>query len=211
MRPELKKYTEFLQQNYSSISGQRKELLIQIADAITIALKKNQLLNLMYVCTHNSRRSQFGQVWAHYAAHYLGIKNIHFFSGGTEITAFHQYAIDTLLRAGHEITEIKKKENPAVTFNFGENIPELKCFSKRFDNAENPSELIFALMTCGEAEHNCPLIPGALARFSINYEDPKKFDGTELQDSKYDERCLQIATESFFLFSNVKQRIFIYE
>lgn len=205
MNTELIKYLEKLQKNYSTISEKRKTLLVEIANAIISALKKNQRLNLMYVCTHNSRRSQFGQVWAYCAVHYFGIKNIQVFSGGTEATAFHQNAIHALVRSGHNISIIKENENPRFTFSFDENFPSLICFSKRFDAADNPSAQIFAIMTCGEAEQNCPFIPGALAKFSTTYEDPKIFDGTESQDQKYDERCLQIATETFYLFSKVSQ------
>jgi protein-tyrosine phosphatase/arsenate reductase len=39
---------------------------------------------------------------------------------------------------------------------------------------------------------------------STTYEDPKAFDGTDLQDAKYDERCKQIAIEALYVFSKVK-------
>jgi len=37
----------------------------------------------------------------------------------------------------------------------------------------------------------------------IRYEDPKAFDGTELMNEKYAERSLEIASEIFYVFSNV--------
>jgi hypothetical protein len=36
------------------------------------------------------------------------------------------------------------------------------------------------------------------------YDDPKAFDNTTLQDAKYDERCKQIAIETFYIFSKIK-------
>ena len=43
-----------------------------------------------------------------------------------------------------------------------------------------------------------------LNRFSIKYDDPKAFDGTEVMNEKYAERSLQIASELYFVFSQIK-------
>ena len=59
-------------------------------------------------------------------------------------------------------------------------------------------------MTCGDAEENCPFIPGVELRIGTTYNDPKEFDGTELQDQKYKERSLQIALETLYFFSLIK-------
>jgi hypothetical protein len=59
-------------------------------------------------------------------------------------------------------------------------------------------------MTCSDADENCPLILGAENRISTTYEDPKKSDGTELQEQIYKERFKQIALETLYVFSLVK-------
>lgn len=58
-------------------------------------------------------------------------------------------------------------------------------------------------MTCSDAERNCPFVPGAEKRIAITYDDPKAFDGTESQAAKYVERATQIATELFYVFSQL--------
>lgn len=80
----------------------------------------------------------------------------------------------------------------------------LKCFSKVHDHPSNEVPFI-AVMTCSDAETNCPFIPEAEARFAVKYEDPKKSDGTPLQASVYAERSRQIASEMMFLFSQIKK------
>jgi arsenate reductase len=77
-------------------------------------------------------------------------------------------------------------------------------FSKTIDHSSLPAKNFVAIMTCSEAEQNCPFVPGAELRVSTTYEDPKIFDGTEEQDEKYIERSLQIARENLYIFSNIQ-------
>ena len=58
-------------------------------------------------------------------------------------------------------------------------------------------------MTCGDAEENCPFIPGVELRIATTYEDPKRSDGTPLQEQTYLERFKQIATEVLYAFSKI--------
>ncbi|KKL18140.1 hypothetical protein LCGC14_2478520, partial [marine sediment metagenome] len=47
-------------------------------------------------------------------------------------------------------------------------------------------------------------VPGAVKRIPITFEDPKAFDNTPQQAEMYNERSLQIATEMFYVFSQIK-------
>jgi hypothetical protein len=78
---------------------------------------------------------------------------------------------------------------------------ELLCFSKKYNDEQNPSGDFIALMTCDDADQKCPFIPGARLRVALKYNDPKIFDGTAQQLEGYVERIKQIATEQLFLFS----------
>ena len=46
------------------------------------SINKNKV-NLVFICTHNSRRSQLAQVWSYVASKYYKLDNIMTFSGGT--------------------------------------------------------------------------------------------------------------------------------
>ena len=59
-------------------------------------------------------------------------------------------------------------------------------------------------MTCNNADEGCPMVLGAEARFPIKYNDPKAFDGTPEMNEKYTERSLQIASEMYFVFNQIK-------
>ena len=60
------------------------------------------------------------------------------------------------------------------------------------------------IMTCSNADKNCPVIPNALSRILLSYEDPKKFDFTNQETKKYKETSHKIALEFYYLFKNLK-------
>jgi arsenate reductase len=192
-----------LTHQFDLISAERKNLLGKISNYIQQKKDTNQSIQLMYVCTHNSRRSHFGQIWAAVAAEYYGIKNVVTFSGGTEATAFNVNAIKALKEIGFEIKVKDESLNPIFEVKYSDDSNPTICFSKVYDDAFNPNTNFAAIMTCSDAEENCPFIPGVELRIGTTYNDPKEFDGTSLQDEKYKERSLQIALETLFVFSLV--------
>jgi arsenate reductase (thioredoxin) len=202
MNSLIKQYCDDRVAEFSSISEERKTLLTKLSNYISEKSKKDEVINLVYICTHNSRRSHFGQVWAHIASRYFDIKNVFTFSGGTEATAFNINAINALKRVGFEISsEDSITSNPRYHLRFDDSEAPIICFSKVYDHAENPSSAFAAIMTCSDAEQNCPFIPGVELRIGTTYDDPKAFDNSPEQDEKYSERCAQIAREVLYVFS----------
>lgn len=203
MYPKIRHYLQEAAASFSDISAERKKLLEEIAAAIRVAQEQEKTVRLTFICTHNSRRSHFGQVWAAVAAHYFSLKNIEIYSGGTEATAFNPRAVAALERVGFRV-ENPGGENPRYRLYFAEDADPLICFSKRYDDPANPQENFFALMTCSEADENCPFIPGAMRRFSLTYRDPKEADDTPEEAQRYDERCRQIASEMLYLMKKAR-------
>ncbi|HYG50252.1 MAG TPA: protein-tyrosine-phosphatase [Flavobacteriales bacterium] len=199
----IEEYCRQLPAEFNLIPQERKILLEKISAYINTKQKENKTTRLVYVCTHNSRRSHFGQVWAHVAAVYFHLHNVKTYSGGTEATAFHPNAINALKRIGFIVEQITEGKNPAYEVHYDEKQTPVICFSKVYDHADNPKKEFAAIMTCSDAEENCPFIPGVELRIGTMYDDPKAFDNTPQQDAKYDERCRQIARETFYVFSRV--------
>lgn len=188
----------------NSISSERKETLQPLVDFIQDKIKINQEIRLNFICTHNSRRSHLSQVWAQTLAHHFNIKNVFSYSGGTEATALFPMAAETLKNAGFKIEKIAETNNPIYSIKYTENEHPIICFSKKLDAVFNPKSDFAAIMTCSSADKGCPIISGAEKRIPIIFEDPKAFDNTPQQAEKYKERSLQIATELFYVFSQVK-------
>ena len=192
----IQAYCTTLTQQFDRISAPRQSLLMALSDYIAA----QQTSNLLFICTHNSRRSHFGQIWAAVAAHFFGLKTVHTFSGGTETTCFHHNAIASLIAIGFDISATTQTSNPLYNVKFGE-AQHMTCFSKRYDDEVNPHKDFAAIMTCSQAEQDCPVIFGADKRFSIGYDDPKAFDQTPMAQEAYRARCEQIALEMLFVFA----------
>jgi arsenate reductase len=184
------------------IPENRKKTLAPLIQYIQSKIELKKSINLNFICTHNSRRSQFSQVWAHTAAQYFDVK-VNCYSGGVEVTAFNSRAVESLIRSGFKIQH-DESENPRYMVYISDDTEPLVAFSKLFDNPVNQAEKFAAIMTCSHADENCPFIPGTEKRIAVNYEDPKEFDDTPLETEKYDERSFQIASEMFHVFSNLK-------
>lgn len=189
------------------IDEKRKLLLLKIANTISDALIKNGSVNLNFICTHNSRRSQLAQVWSSFATHFFDIDRIDNFSGGTAVTAFFRNTIATLQEVGFEFQLIDfSHKNPKYHIRFEECVQPIVAFSKLYDDLENKKPFM-AITTCSSADENCPFIPDAIHRFHLPFNDPKAFDETNQQHEKYLEANGQIAGEIHFIFAAIKNSI----
>lgn len=198
----IETYVEVCKTGFDTIPKERRKDLERVADFISEKWKNGDLVNMIFICTHNSRRSQFGQVWAAVAAAHFGIRNVQTFSGGTEETAFNKRAVEAIQRAGLKV-EGTVSTNPRYSVRFSDEVGALDCYSKTFDTPANPQKGFAAIMTCSDADEACPIVHGADFRARITYEDPKVADRTVQEKEVYDERCKQIATEMLYLFSKV--------
>lgn len=190
----------------ATISDERKTLLLKISDAIAKEHTLNKEVNLNFICTHNSRRSQLGQVWSFYAAHYFKL-NINAFSGGTEVTAFYRNTVKTLQKVGFEFQLIDfSHQNPTYQISFKGTKKAVLGFSKFYNDSLN-KEPFMAITTCNNADINCPFIPTASHRFHLPFVDPKHSDGSDTQEETYLQTSQQIAGEIYFIFSEVKKLV----
>jgi arsenate reductase len=191
--------------DFTSIAAERKTILQSLVDFIQSKVTENQDIRLNFICTHNSRRSHLSQIWAQTAAAHYNIKNVFSYSGGTEATALFPMVAQTLTNTGFQIKTLSEDSNPVYSVKYSENDHPLICFSKTYDDAFNPQSEFAAILTCSQADGGCPFIAGAEKRIPITFEDPKAFDNTPQQAKKYQERSIQIATELFYVFSQIKK------
>jgi arsenate reductase len=189
--------------NIDNITDERRAVLQPLIDFIQSKVATSQEIRINFICTHNSRRSHLSQVWSQTMAHYFDIKNVFCYSGGTEATALFPMAAETLRNSGFQIKTISKNENPVYSIKYADNEHPVIGFSKKLDDDFNPRSEFAAIMTCDSANDACPFVPGAEIRIPITFKDPKAFDNTPQQAEKYKERSLQIATELFYVFSQI--------
>jgi hypothetical protein len=204
LNPPVTEYIKARVAEFDQIPAERKAELRKLALYVHSQIAAKQEPKLLFICTHNSRRSHIAQIWAQTAALYYGVAPVQTFSGGTEATAFNPRAVAAMQRVGFDIQKTSEGSNPVYQVRFSPSAEPLTVFSKVYDQPPNPKSGFAAVMTCANADKNCPVVNGASLRVPTHYEDPKSADGTPEESQVYDERTRQISREVLYMFSLVK-------
>lgn len=205
LTPALRAFVADREAEFGRIAPDRRARLAQIGAYVRACQAASRPARLMFICTHNSRRSHLAQLWAQAAAAHHGIADVLTYSGGTEATAFNPRAVAAAERAGFEISRAGGGANPVYLVRFDCQSGPLECFSKVYRHAANPQRDFCAVMVCSDADAKCPAVTGAATRVALPYDDPKAFDGTPEEAAKYDERCRDIAREMLWLFADLSE------
>lgn len=110
---------------------------------------------ILFLCTHNSCRSQMAEGLAN---HFLG-ERLQAFSAGTEATRVNPLAARVLAEIGIDTSQQRSKT-----------IDEFKDVS--FD---------YVVTLCGDANEKCPLFFGGTRRSHHGFEDPSRREGSEAE------------------------------
>ncbi len=200
MFSSIKNYLEDLDKICQPIASERIAQLDQLAKIINHSSNKD----LIFICTHNSRRSHFAQIWMHIISEYLSHnKKVKSYSGGTEATALNPRTAQALSRIGFEI-EKGEGANPLYQIRYDEVLAPIQAFSKVYSHPSNPQSDFIAIMTCDEASEACPLVTGAGTKFNLSYQDPKVADDRPDEAERYDASCAEIAQEILYLGSRIQ-------
>ena len=190
----------------AEIPEERQKELLKLSRYIATCQSAGKPLKLLFVCTHNSRRSQLAQLWAKIGATRFGLKELESFSGGTEATAMNHRTVAALERVGMEITKADADStNPTYSVVYSKTTSPQICFSKKLTESPNPTKDFAAIMTCSSADESCPIVRGCELRLALPYEDPKVSDDTPRESAVYNEKCKEIAREMLFVMSRVAE------
>lgn len=206
LEPVLDQIIDQLSQEEELIAEARLPTINKLTQYIHDKHLSSKKVRLNFICTHNSRRSQIAQIWAHTAAVAYQIPHVETYSGGTEATAFNSWAVRAMNTLGFRIEarqDTGEIQNPAYEVHIGTGLPPLTCYSKKFDEILSPDTPFAAVMTCSDADHNCPLVPGAELRIPLTFDDPKQFDGSGHEQREYLKTALQIGREIIYAFRQV--------
>ena len=175
--------------------AQVKEGRLQILDKIALEIYKSksahlEVVNVVFVCTHNSRRSQMAQLLLQLFLDEVGITEISVYSCGTEKTNLPTPLLALIDQQG---LEYKKQAAGGIL------VENKYClFSKTYDDETLPTHSI-AIMVCDSANESCPFVPSFHQRISLEYVDPKISDNTPHQDKTYQKCWNKIAAEMAYL------------
>src|SRR5262249_45834646 len=101
--PPVRAYAEALTTAFDHIDEPHLRAAEELAGWIAEHYRPGRLLEVVVVCTGNSRRSILGATMGNVAAAYCGLPEVRFFSGGTAPTAFNSRTVAALKEAGVEV------------------------------------------------------------------------------------------------------------
>jgi arsenate reductase len=107
---------------------------------------------VLFVCTHNSARSQMAEGWLHH----LAADRFEAHSAGTEATAVRPLAVQAMAEVGVDIAGHTSKTLD-------------RYLDRAFD---------LVVTVCDSANEACPVFPGARSRRHWSFEDPAAASGS---------------------------------
>lgn len=216
--PKVREYADFLTTSFDMIDEPHRLAGGKLADWIAKNYRPGHRLGAVVVCTGNTRRSILGATMGNIAAAYYGMPEIRFHSGGTVPTACNPRTLVALKAIGVEVEPTGKEAtrgepqtaNPVYRIRWGKTEDaafEAIEYSKHYRDPANPQRGFAALMVCGEADAECPVVKGSALRVSMPYLDPKIYDGGAYEGAKYAERRDDLGRLLLAVMMQARQRI----
>lgn len=178
----------------------RQETLDKLAEHLRKRLADQPAL--LFVCTHNSRRSIFAQIWASLLAHHFELP-FSAYSGGTESTAVYPAVISSFAEFGLRFRDTETEGQKAYTLPLHPQQEGLRLFSKEYQHPANPQSNFVAIMTCNSAAEHCPVVLGAESRWVLSYQDPKAADGSHRESESYRATRDAVGADLYYLFQKI--------
>jgi arsenate reductase len=110
-------------------------------------------LRVLFLCTHNSARSQMAEAFLRA----LAVERFEVASAGTEATRVHPLAIRAMHEAGID----------------------LACHASKTLDAFLDQPWDYVITVCDSANERCPLFPGRAIRIHWSFYDPSQIAGTD--------------------------------
>lgn len=139
----------------------------------TAASKLNRPLRLLFLCTHNSARSQMAEG----LARHFGNGRIEAFSAGTESTFIKPEAIEAMRQRGIDITS---QQSEVLT----------KYLNDDFD---------YVITVCDSAKETCPYFSGGKHQIHWSFADPSDEPDPQKRQVAFNRTARELATRIQFL------------
>ena len=129
-------------------------------------------MNLLFLCTGNSCRSQMAEGWArHFAGKSISPLKLEVRSAGLEAHGLNERAVAAMHRQGVDIS----------------------AQSSDVLNDELVDWADMMITVCADADENCPLLPARIKKRHMGFVDPAKAEGSDAEiEKQFDDVCRQI-------------------
>lgn len=192
-------YMTSLVDNFN-ISGGRIDQIEKISSYVSKEVKTRGKSQIVFVCTHNARRSQMAQVQLSAALAHIGIEDVVCLSAGTEKTSVHPNTILSLQEVGFDLSETSEG------YELTSGDLSVLLSSKTIDSLDL-EEGSLAIPVCDAADKNCPIVPNVAKRMALTYQDPGYADNTDQASKAYQKALTKIGEEMMLLALFIDERL----
>jgi len=126
-------------------------------------------LQVLFLCTGNSCRSQMAEGWTRYLKGDL----IEAYSAGIETHGLNPHSVRVMAEAGVDISRHRSRH-----------VDEFKEI-----------ELDFVVTVCGHADENCPVFPGRTQVIHVGFDDPPRLAETAATEKEALEHYRRVRDE----------------
>jgi protein-tyrosine-phosphatase len=170
LSPRAREHADYLTTTFDMIDDPHREGARRLGEWIAARYRPGEPLDVIVVCTGNSRRSILGST-----------------INPRTVSALRAIGVGVEKTENEAERGEPKTANPIYRVFWGEGYEMLE-FSKHYSDRSNPQAGFAALMVCSEADAGCPFVKGATLRVSMPYLDPKIYDDGAYETAKYAER-----------------------
>ncbi len=205
--PILNEYVRDFPKEFRKIPEERRYRLNEIVYFLEEQEVNNAPWQITFISTNESTIGQMAQAWSKAAAYYFGFSNFHPFTGGLKPNEISESAIVALEKAGFIVYKSNINGVDVYRIKYSYNLLPIIAFPKKIDHVRNPNNDFMAVILDMNADLNINNIKGTYNRLFLEYEDPKGYEGSDMENEKFNESCRQIAVEMFYIFSQLHNRL----
>lgn len=180
----------------------RKIIIDQIVQSIQ---EQKERVQLLFICTHNSRRSQACELWAQTWKDFYKLTNLDLHSAGIKRSTFNYRMADAARRSGFrvELHRTDQEETYLITSPF-DKASTKGYHSIQLDDKMVPNTNVISVVTCPHVWKKFTPVKGEVSHFYLPYEDPNWYDGQVNESELYAELFSKIGSEMKYLMKRLK-------
>jgi len=205
--PILNEYVRDFPKEFRKIPEERRYRLNEIVYYLEEQELNNAPWQITFISTNESTIGQMALAWSKAAAYYFGFSNFHPFTGGLNPNEISESAIVALEKAGFIVYKSNIYGVDVYRIKYSYNLAPIIAFPKKIDHVRNPGNNFMAVILDVNADLNINNVKGTYNRLFLEYEDPKGYEGSDMENEKFNETCRQLAVEMFYVFSQLHNRL----
>lgn len=205
--PILNEYVRDFPKEFRKIPEDRRFRLNEMVYFLVEQNQNNAPWQVTFISSNESTVGQMAQAWSKAAAYYFGFEDFYPYSGGLNPNEISLNTILALEKAGFIVYKSNVNGVGVYRIKYSYNLDPVIAFPKKINHTRNPGNNFMAVILDSNADLNINNVKGTYNRLFLDFEDPKGYEGSEIEAEKFNESCKQVAVEMFYVFSQLNKQL----